>query len=54
MKKFDIFKIAGLVATIGGFAMTMLGNWASEQQRSRELDEKVTEKLSEMLKDMSD
>lgn len=44
--KFNVVKIAGIVATVAGVAATLVGNWASEKQQDTKIAEKVAEALA--------
>lgn len=39
-------KIIGVVASVGGAALSLLGNWSSEKQQELKIAEKVAEALS--------
>lgn len=45
-----VLKIAGLAVTIGGAALTVLGNIISEKQQNKIIDEKITKAVSEIVK----
>lgn len=40
-----VIKIIGVVASVGGAALSLLGGWAADKQ----LDAKITDKVSEAL-----
>ena len=45
MNNSKLIKVLGLVATVGGVAMTLLTDWVNEQK----MDEKIEEKINEAL-----
>lgn len=45
MNKQMLIKIAGIAASIGGIAATLLSEWVKD----RELDDKIADKVSEAL-----
>ena len=49
MKKMSLVKAAGIFATVAGFALQLLSDWADEKK----LDAKIDEKLAEREKEKS-
>lgn len=47
MKKHNIAKVLGTIATIGGVICTLIGEWASNKEMEETIDEKVREALAE-------
>ena len=39
-------KILGVVASVGGAALAVLGNWAGEKQQEAKIAEKVSEAIA--------
>ena len=44
--KINVVKVLGVVASVGGAALTLLGNWAGEKQQDAKIAEKVAEAIS--------
>ena len=44
--KINVVKVLGVVASVGGAALTLLGNWAGEKQQEAKIAEKVAEAVS--------
>ena len=47
----NVIKIVGIVASVGGAALSLLGNWAGEKQQDEKIAEKVAEALSKSTKE---
>lgn len=41
-----VIKVIGVVAAVGGAALSLLGGWASEKQQDAKIAEKVAEALA--------
>lgn len=40
------FKAIGMTMSVVGFIATMIGNWASEKQQDKVIDDKIKERLA--------
>lgn len=49
-KKIDGLKVLGILATVGGAAMTLLANYVGEKQQNKVIEEKVLKAVSEQIK----
>lgn len=50
----NMFKVIGIAVSVGGFALTLLGNWASEKQQKKDMDEMIEEKFNKRFGKASD
>lgn len=49
--KINVIKVAGVIATVGGAALSVLGSWAGEKQQEQKIAEKVAEAISKSTKE---
>ncbi len=49
-KKKPSLKTLGLIATVGGFGLSLLGSWVGEQKQEKLIEEKVTKALADREK----
>lgn len=45
-----VIKIIGIVASVGGAALSLLANWAGEKQQDAKIAEKVAEAITNATK----
>ena len=43
-------KIIGMVATVGGAALSLVGSWATEKQNDAKIAEKAAEAVANLMK----
>lgn len=50
MKK-QIFKVIGMTVSVAGFVLSLIGDWAAEQEQDIIIEEKVNELLEKKNKE---